>query len=423
MNSLKVRTDLGLAVSIELVQKLVAYVVIVLLARYLAKERMGEFFFAATVSMMFAMPAELGTTKYLVRAASERPDDAPTALSRVLALRLPLAGTSFLALVGLTALVRPDILVVMTLTAAYTLLGDLYYSFGATFVGLRRMKLRFVTAAAGHLALLAVVILGVRAGWSLPQILAGYIGANLVALAAAVLALRIRISPVGIRWDRAEVLAITRESWPFFLLAILGLIQFKVDTVMLFFLGTATAVANYESAYKLLEVSRIAVRPLSLIFFPIAARLVISEEWGDLRRLVRRLVLGVGGLGLLATVVVVAVADFVVPLIWGSRYVDAVPILRVLYLTAAPLYVGFVCSFTAYALHLERETLRVLAAAAALNLALNAVVIPVAGPIGAAWTTLATEMLIAIWLFELVRRRLAAAPSGPPDPASSAKEP
>lgn len=407
VNAGKVRTDLGLAISIELLQKLVGYVVIVLLARYLAKEQMGEFFFAATVSMMFAMPAELGTTKYLVRAASEAPGDATTALSRVLALRLPLAGLVFVALVGLTAALRPELLAVMTLTAAYTLVGDLYYSFGATFVGLRRLKLRFATAAVGHLVLLALVILGVRAGWSLAQILAGYVGANLVAVATAVIVMRVRVGPVTIRGDRTAILAIVRESWPFFLLAVLGLIQFKVDTVMIFFLGTASAVANYESAYKLLEVSRIVVRPLSLIFFPIAARLVVGRRWDELRRLVRRLVLGVGVAGIAATLIVAVAADFLVPLIWGSRYVDAVPILRVLYLTAAPLYVGFVCSFTAFALHLERATLRVLAAAAVLNIGLNLVVIPLAGPLGAAWTTLATELLIAAWLLALVRRRLA----------------
>lgn len=419
MNRTKVRTDLGLAVSVELVQKLVAYVVIVLLARYLDKARMGEFFFAATASMIFAMPAQLGTSKYLVRTVSEDPDGAQRALSSVLALRLPLVLLSFLALVGLTALLRPDVLVVMALTAAYTLIGDLYFSFGATFVGLRRMKLRFATAAAGHLALLAVVVLGVRSGASLPQILTGWIGANLVALGAAALVMRVRIGSVRIRWDPAEALNITRESWPFFLLAVLGLIQFKIDTVMLFFLGTATAVANYESAYKLLEVSRIAVRPLSLIFFPIAARMVVREEWDDMRRLVRRLLVGVGGLGLLATVGMAIVAGFVVPLIWGARYVDAVPIVKVLYLTVAPLYIGFVCSFVAYALHLERETLRALTAAAVLNVVLNLVAIPLAGPIGAAWTTLATELFIAAWLLWLVRERLRGAPPTTVFPTSS----
>jgi PST family polysaccharide transporter len=404
----KVRTDLGLAVSIEVVQKIVAYVAIVLLARYLDKARMGEFFFAATASAIFAMPAELGTSRYLVRAVAEDPFDVEDAVSRVLALRLPLVVLSFLVLVGLTAAFRPDVLVVMVLTAAYTLIGDLYFSFGAVFVGLRRMKLRFVTAAAGHLTLLAVVVTGVSSGASLPRILAGYVGASLVALGCAALAMRLRIGRVRVRLDCAASLAVARESWPFFLLAVLGLVQFKIDTVMLFLLGSATAVANYESAYKLLEVSRVAVRPLSLIFFPIAARLVVQDRWDELRRLLRRLVAGAGGAGLLATVLVAAAAGFVIPMIWGARYVEAVPLLRVLYLTAAPLYVGFVCSFTAYALHLEHATLRVLALAAALNVALNAVAIPVAGPVGAAWTTLATELFIAVRLVAIVRRRLAA---------------
>lgn len=133
-----------------------------------------------------------------------------------------------------------------------------------------------------------------------------------------------------------------------------------------------------------------------------------------MRRLVRRLLVGVGGLGLLATLFMAIAAGFVVPLIWGARYVDAVPILRVLYLTVAPLYIGFVCSFTAYALHLERQTLRALTAAAVLNIVLNVMAIPLAGPMGAAWTTLATEVFVAVWLLWLVRGRLREATSTAP---------
>jgi Na+-driven multidrug efflux pump len=62
---------------------------------------------------------------------------------------------------------------------------------------------------------------------------------------------------------------------------------------------------------------------------------------------------------------------------------------------------------------LERETalIKIMCAAAAFNILLNALVIPTWGGTGAAWTTLATETVIVIGLLLVLRDSEFAAPS------------
>ena len=73
MDRKKISLDLGMSAGTQVFMKLVSYVVITILARYLSKEDMGAFFFAATLATFFALLTELGTNRYLIREVSEDP--------------------------------------------------------------------------------------------------------------------------------------------------------------------------------------------------------------------------------------------------------------------------------------------------------------------------------------------------------------
>jgi O-antigen/teichoic acid export membrane protein len=112
-------------------------------------------------------------------------------------------------------------------------------------------------------------------------------------------------------------------------------------------------------------------------------------------------------------------AGLIVRLVWGAAYGDTAAVLRILYLAVPPLYLGFIATFLAGALHREGAAARVLALCLAANVALNLFAIPRWGPLGAAWTTLITETLAASWILWLVYGALRAkAASGVAEPAS-----
>ena len=189
------------------------------------------------------------------------------------------------------------------------------------------------------------------------------------------------------------------------LIAAVSLIQFKVDTVMLFaFLG-AEAVASYETGYKVLEVSRLLIRPVTVVFFPICASLAAAGDWSRFAAASRRLLWVSIATALLVIAVGMPAASFLMKTVWGEAYANA-NVLRTLLLATPPLFCGVVLSTLAVSMHLERPTVVLLSMALVFNVGANSFAIPVWGEIGAAATTVITETLFAAILGMVLWREL-----------------
>jgi len=265
----------------------------------------------------------------------------------------------------------------------------------------------------GQVLLAGCTLLLTYLGGGLSSILWAYIGAHATVLTVMYAIVRAQHGPLGLLWDLDTARGVARQSLPIFAVTLLDTMHFKADTVMLGFLRPLSTVASYEAAYRLFEVSRMAIRPISLIFFPICVALAARHEWPELRRLFGKLTRTSLLLGTVATLVVVLAAGRVVPLVFGQRYTDSVPLLRVLILTAPMLFTGLLAVALIHTLHLERLAIRAALGCLISNVTLNAFVIPRWGPIGCAWVTLATQTLWTVWLSRIVFRRLREAPAIP----------
>lgn len=403
------------ATSAEVLTKLLGYVVLATLARFFSPSAMGELFFAIAFASIFGMLAEMGTGRYLIRRVAERPRDGLRDLSEVLSLRLPAAAVGLLVLNGAALIFMPERATILFLTSVYVLVGDLYYVFGALFLGLRRIGARIVTGLIEPFLLVVVVLFAVRAQWGLEAVLVGYAAAALIRVVVSALAVRVIVGGFRPSPAFAAMRRVAGDSFPFFLLAFLGLALLKVDTLMILFFRTPEEVAHYEGAYKFLEISRFAVRSASMVFFPLCAQLAAAGQWGELRGLVRRLFTLATVAGILVGLAVIVLAPFMIPLVWGDAYDPSIPVLRILFLGLPALYVTFIGTFVAQALRLERNAVTVLIAGITINIVLNVVAIPRWGAEGAAWTSVVTELLLATSMAALVISRLVAIRREPPN--------
>jgi O-antigen/teichoic acid export membrane protein len=398
------KLDLALAASSDVVRKLLGYIVLATLARYLSQSDMGELFFAMAFAGVFAVVTDLGTSRYLMRKVAQHPERALDHLSEVLSLRLPALAFAFVLLNGTAWLFMRERVEILLPVSAFVLIGDLYYSFGSLFLGLRRLGWRFATGLIDAALLVVLVVLAARLGWSLGVVLACYVVSSVTLVAVTALLVRLRFGSYGLVSDRARLKAVAGESLPFFMLVFLGLAYLKADTMMILFLRSADEVAVYEAGYKFYEVSRFAVRSTGMVFFPLCAGLVAQGDWGGFRSVAQKLLLGAAVAGAALAVGVISLAPAIVPAVWGSAYDASIPVVRVLFLGVPLLYVSYVSTFLAQALKLERRVVGIMAAGLAANVSANAVVIPTWGMVGAAWTTVVGESLLAVTLVSLVVR-------------------
>lgn len=372
-----------------------------MLTRYLDKEQMGAFFFAATLAYFFAMLTELGTNYYLLREVAEAPDYALLAFAKVISLRLPLLAGCFVVLNGFAYWVQPGLWSVMIFTSIYVLLEEFWQSFSVLFLGLKQIAFRALIGVSTKAALIGLVFIAISRDGGLTEILAAHVLAHTVLIGLAGLVVWKIVGPFKLSWPVKSDWKIIQVSFPFFLLTVLGIVHFKVDALMLGFIHSYAAVATYEAAYKLLEVSRFLIRPVGMIMFPLCAELAVQGRWLKMRSLTRKMLLVTSLLGFGLAAGVLIAAHLIIPVVFGAEYQDAIPVLRVLYLSVPALYLELICTFIANSLHLEKVMVKVMVIGVIVNIGLNSLTIPLWGPLGAAWSTFISETLVAGWLIKI----------------------
>ncbi len=412
MNWPKIKFDLMMAMGSQLLQKLAGFVVLMVLARHLDKAVMGQFFLAGTLATFLALGTELGVNRHLMRDVAQRPDQALVALGQVLALRLPLMLIGYGAMAGAVFLLRRELTVPVLLTGIYVLIQDYTYSLSALMLGLRRVGLRMVTTLIGQVLTVGLVLIAVAIHAGLTTVLLGYVAASVATFALTIVLVRRKIGRFTLEWRLPEAWRIVKDSLPFFLLSVLGVIHFKVDSLMLGILRDYEQVATYDAAYKFLEVSRFVVRPAAMVFFPLCSALAARRDWPTFEQVMRKVVTVSGGIGLATAGIMLIVSGWLVRLVFGGSYGASVAVLQILYLAVPSVFLGFVATFLAPALHLERRAVQATGVCLLANVALNALVIPRYGAQGAAWATLATETLLTGWLLGMVALRLNALKRG-----------
>lgn len=401
----RIGIDLSLAAFGHFLEKGIALVVITILVRHVDKVSMGQFFFAISVCSVVAMLTELGTCRHLVRAVAGDAGHAAAYLQQVLRLRLPLL-LAALVLINLSVvLFAPSLSIIFLLCSIYVLAADLYYAFGSTLLGMRAVAARAVTGLIGPCVLLVLVPFATYRQWTLEQILIAYALSSLLMTGITwhYTLRRIGRTAGGAVTSLRELL---NSSLPLFMLSLLMLAHARTDEIMLASLRGFSEVAAYAAAYKLAEVSRAVIRPVTMVLFPIMTAALTEHSPVRYRRDMRRLIGGSAAVGLMVATVVILLAPFIVPWIFGAAYREATAITQVLFLVTPALFAGQTAITVANALRLDRPAITIVTIGVITNIILNAMIIPQWGAIGAAYTTVATESLIAVGLLVVIERGL-----------------
>lgn len=194
---------------------------------------------------------------------------------------------------------------------------------------------------------------------------------------------------------RKEAFARTlKESWPMAVSAMLVLIYFKGDTLLLSLIRTPHEVGVYGVAYKILE---------NIIFFPIMFvglvmpllskyfiadkemfRAVFQKTFDFLAIIV--FPLAAGGIYL---------APDIVRILAGGGFEEAVLPLRILLVAIVFIFFGALFGSTIIAIHKQKKVIWVYGGAALLNIAANLYLIFYYSYVGAAATTAATELVVS----------------------------
>lgn len=404
---------------IGIAKRLLQLATAVLLAHILGTEGYGIYAYASALVLLIAVPAHLGLPQLVVREVSAHLERRDWNLLRGLLRRSDQLSLIFTILVVAVAALlgwllsgRIESLEWETFAWAIALIPM------GTIIALRSAALRgFHYAALGQLPdglirPLAFLILIAACYWLLGSLRPD--GAMMLAVAAAGFALvasmsflsRVRPTPLLSAIPRFETRSWLYNVLPFSLLAGIQVINNHIDIVVLGLFATSAEVGIYRIASV---GATLVALPLFSANVALAPKIVSLYTKGDHTQMQRMLTASTRYMLMFAIPLAACLTLFgsqILAVTFGKSFSDgAVPlaILAVGQLINVGFgSVGLFLNMTGY----ETETVKVLALAALVNVALNLFLIPIFGMLGAALATTVTIIFWNAWLAIIVFHRL-----------------
>lgn len=411
--------DAWTTLAINIVGAAAMLMVGLLLGRHLGATGYGAYVFALAWTEILALLAPLGFDKLLVReVAKHRAAKNSPEIWTLMRYAVQVAGAMGLALalvlVGLTVaagnLLEAGVVPCLLVAAALVPLRAMMFQNRGILLGLNRTAAAAVAAALLQpitlLLLLAIVLLLIpdrfNPVWAVA--LTGVAAAVAVAVTSLQMFLlidhRTRTMPCSPGTNPRIGAAL-----PMMFLAVLGIINTRADLIMLGVMDATATVGIYGAALLLAQLVRFGMMAANPALAPIAAKVGAANDRDQLRQSAGYAARMMTGLALLALIGLVLWGRPLLGL-YGTQFIQGYPALVILgaaYCVAASMgALETILSMTGH----ERITGRVGMAATAVNIMLNAALIPLFGLIGAACATGLTTILWAAALSVVARRRL-----------------
>ncbi|MDH5695327.1 MAG: flippase [Dehalococcoidia bacterium] len=227
--------------------------------------------------------------------------------------------------------------------------------------------------------------------------------ATLVLTFIALVLYTVRKLPQPITFTTGKVDTSVRKELLFFSLPLLGtamftMIIFWMDTLMLGYFKVPEVVGLYNAACPLAQFISHPSAAMLLIYTPVATGLYSQNLMAELRRNYTILTKWVASLTLPIFLVLCLFPEAVLNLLFGSAYITAAPALRILSLAFIIHNLFGPRGATLIALGYPRFVMWSVLAAAIINVALNIVLIPPLGIVGAAIASAVSIILVDIIL-------------------------
>jgi O-antigen/teichoic acid export membrane protein len=388
--------------SAQILVSLSGFVVQMLLARYLGQQSYGSYGFVLGVLALFSFLADMNLRVLITREISREASQAGALLARSLLVLAPSSLMMTMLTLAYVAIQDPrwDVLVAATLAALAASATGVQVAAEGTFLGLRTMTPVVVATMVGRVVYVVLTVILLLWGCDLVGALAAQAAGPVVASIVLLLAFVRRYG-----WPRTpswtESVGLARTAISFAANRFFDSVFLASDVLILKALWGDDEVGAYRAGTLLLLQLPLLGMVLSRGLYPRLSLLAQDRDTAGvvMGRGIRLLLLlstpmAVGGLLL---------AEPIVLLLFGPDYAAATPVLAVVMPAVVLRYLGFLLSNALSAFNLQPLRTWSAMGAAVINVLANLVVVPRWGAVGAAWTTVGTEVLLVVAMGIMLR--------------------
>jgi|GEM_PF-3146146 len=389
-------------------EKICAFLIIILIVRYLGKAGYGQYAFAVSFSGIIFMFADFGLGAFLARETAVSRDKTPFLLHQVMFLQ------SLLCLAGLAiALFMTVVLGYPAVVVASVMLFSTNHFFNVLtsplrglFVGTERMGLEATATVIYKTVTLTVVLFALMSGGGILKVLTGPLVASFVTfLFAVTMNTGFLKSSAMEKENRSSWPLILRQAFPFVLVPIIVSMYFYFDSVVLFHMRGPAGVGIFNAAENVLTMVLFISSAMSLAVFPVISRNFAADK-KEAASVFRFSFKNLAAIALGLSLGIIFIARPLLVLIYGKEMADAENVLKIMALIIPFMFLINLLASTLCAVGRQIVVARTAGAGLLLNLGLAVCIISGLGVPGAAIATLTTTLILFLIKFSIVSKYL-----------------
>lgn len=389
----------------DVLARAASFLLSILIARQLGPGSFGRYSVLWYLGFLAAQVTDLGLHLVAMRHLSQSLGRDPRRISAAVAAKLALNVASLGVAATSCALA----------TGSQTETGSAFLLYATALAGSWAELAGAVLRSRGRLGLEGGVLLLLRVGWLVGVAVALSSGGGLPAIARALAlgSLPALVAALGVIWHAAgkrwtlpagsEVWGLLRQTAPLAVTSLITLVYLRVDVLLLAGLRGAAAAGLFAAAFRVIEALFLFSGGIVAGAFPLLAAQVGSGRLSEAGGFLLRLLLG---LALPAAAGLFLLSPGVIKFLYGESFSGSATSLRVLALVLVPIYVNALTTHLLVATGRGRGLAELMVMRLGVAVALDLVLIPGWGPMGAALAVLAAEGSLVVGSLVSVRKVL-----------------
>lgn len=380
----------------------------VFLARNLGVSDFGLFSVGLAYFSIISAISDFGFNRYLIREVSKGNRQKWDIICNLLMLRLTLVSLFFASFAVSLYLLDQDKMriSVILLSALAVLPQTVGLTFDGVFIALRKLQFSALAAIISSFSTVIIGIFLLSFGFGLFGAVNALILGQLI---FAITFLLLTIFHVGIKLSEIKLSVVKKAlagSLPYGVLGILGLLYFRIDTVMLAYLRGNFETGIYGASYKFLEAVTFIPTAFSAAIFPVLSKLHQRKSIPEMKDIYIKSVKMMGLAGFFIMVFFLLFISQAIKL-FMPNFIQAVDVIKILSLSIPLMFmmapgVQVMFSTDKYlkaVLFLSILTL-------SFNIILNFIYIPQFGVWAAAWITVLSDLLSLVIFYFFVKIKI-----------------
>lgn len=388
-----------------LILNIISLFVVGYVARTLGQGDYGRFTFAFTYIALFMPLTSVGLGSLTTRAIAENRENSSIFLGKMLFLRTTLAVVVFFVAVSVSFIgsYEPSTRLLMILASTTIVFNTMSGTLHSAFQGFEKMEYVALTQFIAGVSLISLSVFVLYIGGGVLGLTIVYVFSSVLSIIVSTWQMLKRVIVPRITFDYTFFITLLRKGLPFFVPGVMTIINTRFGMIMLQKMSGDSAVGIYGAAYNLVDRLLVVPEGICAAIFPAIAVLYISKPLEAIelfKRYFQYLLIlvtpiAIGG---------ILLAEHIITLIYGSNYIESVPVLRVMLIWLFFTFLSSILGWVLASIHREKQNAMVPVVITPIYLILNYLLIPKLSSLGVAWATCITAAVSCLTLYFFISR-------------------